>query len=112
LGYGITPALARALDLPVEQGLLVARVYRDSPAARAGIRGARRELILGNRIILVGGDIIVAIDGQPIEDMEALADYLEEQTRVGQTVTLDIVRGTRRLQIPVELEEMPRRWYR
>ena len=107
LGYGITPALAQALDLPVEQGLLVARIYRDSPAARAGLRGARREVIIGNRIILAGGDILTAVDGQPIRSMDDLDAYLEEHTRVGQTVILDVVRGEQHLQISVELEEMP-----
>ncbi len=108
LGYAITPALARALDLPTDQGLLIAQLYRDSPAARAGLRGARRELILGNRVILAGGDIITAIDGTPITGMDDLTDYLEEKTRVGQQVTLDVIRDGRKLQITVELEEMPR----
>lgn len=107
LGYSITPTLARALDLPVEQGLLVARIYRDSPAARAGLRGARREVVIGNRIILAGGDILTAIDGQPIRNMDDLDAYLEEHTRVGQTVILDVVRDGQRLQISAELEEVP-----
>ncbi|MCS7221124.1 MAG: trypsin-like peptidase domain-containing protein [Anaerolineae bacterium] len=107
LGYTITPALARALDLPVEQGLLVARIYRDSPAARAGLRGARREVVIGNRIILAGGDILTAVDGQPIRSMDDLDAYLEEHTRVGQTVILDVIRDGQHLQLSAELEEMP-----
>ncbi|NOZ29815.1 MAG: trypsin-like serine protease [Chloroflexi bacterium] len=111
LGYSITPVLARALDLPVQQGLLVARIYRGSPAAKAGLRGARREMIIGNRIILVGGDIITAIDGYSIQGMDDLEDYLEERTQVGQTVTLEVIRGGQRMRIDVELEEMPRQLY-
>ena len=64
LGYEISPALARALRLSVEQGLLIARVYQDSPADQAGIRTARQEAILGNRRYLVGGDVLTAIDGR------------------------------------------------
>lgn len=107
LGYSITPALAKALDLPVEQGLLVARIYRNSPAARAGLRGARREVVIGNRIILAGGDILTAVDGQPIRSMDDLDAYLEEHTRVGQTVILDVIRDGQHLQLSAELEEMP-----
>ncbi len=108
LGYSITPALARALDLPVEQGLLVARIYQGSPAARAGLRPAQRQVVLGNRLILAGGDIITAIDGEPIRGMDDLDAYLEERTRVGQTVTLDVIRDGKERQISAELDEMPR----
>ncbi len=107
IGYDITPAFAKALDLPVEQGLLVARIYRGSPAASAGLRGAQREIRIGNRTLLVGGDIITAIDGQSIRSMEDIDAYLEERTRVGQTVIVEIVRDRDRLSLPVELGEMP-----
>ncbi|MCD6289286.1 MAG: trypsin-like peptidase domain-containing protein, partial [Anaerolineae bacterium] len=107
LGYSITPALAQALNLPVQRGLLVARMYQGSPAARAGLRAAQREVILGNHVILAGGDIITAINGHPIRGMDDLDDYLEEHTRVGQTVTLEAMRGTRKLQVQVQLTEMP-----
>ncbi len=70
LGYEISPALAQALDLPVEAGLLVARLYRNSPADKAGIRSATDEVILGNRRYFVGGDIITAIDDRPLRAWE------------------------------------------
>ena len=107
VGYDITPALAKALALPVEQGLLVARIYRNSPAASAGLRGARREVVVGNRIILAGGDIITAIDGRPIHSMDDLEAYLEEETRVGQTVTVEVLREGEPLSLTAELIEMP-----
>jgi len=109
LGYNITPALAKALDLPVEQGLLVAKLYRGSPAVKAGLRGATEEVILGNRRIYIGGDIIVAIDGQPLRTWEDLDAYLELETRVGQTVELSIWRGDEQLTLAVELAEEPMR---
>lgn len=107
LGYSIKPAFARKLKLPVEQGVLVAKVYRDSPAAKAGIRGATREVVFGNRIILVGGDIITTIDGHPIKGMEDLDAYVEDNTRVGQEVVLEIIRKGKRLEVKVVLEEEP-----
>ncbi len=107
LGYEITPALARALNLPVERGLLVARLYQDSPADRAGVRGARREVILGNRRFLVGGDIIVAINGVPMTTWEDLNAYLEEQTEVGQRITLTVIRDGQELSLQATLQDMP-----
>lgn len=106
-GYTITPAVARELDLPVEQGLLIARVYRGSPAERAGLRGGTREVVIGKQSVLLGGDIITAIDGQPIQDWDALDEYLEENTQVGDTVELTVVRDGRTLTVTLELAEEP-----
>jgi len=107
LGYEISPALARALRLPVEQGLLIARIYRDSPADKAGVRSAQQEAILGNRRYLVGGDVVTAIDGQPLATWEQLNAYLDEASAVGQTVTLDILRDGEALQLQATLEDTP-----
>jgi S1-C subfamily serine protease len=107
LGYELYPELARALDLPVDQGLLIAQLYRNSPAVRAGLRGATEEVIYRQRRLLVGGDILTAIDGVPLRNWEDLDAYLQEQTEVGQTVTLTIWRGGREMTIEVELGEMP-----
>lgn len=107
LGYEITPALARALNLPVERGLLIARLYQNSPAARAGVRGAQREVVIGNRRYLIGGDILVAVDGRPTNTWENLSAYLEEETEVGQTVTLTIRRDGQELTLNAVLEDTP-----
>ncbi len=107
LGYEISPYLAQALGLPVDHGLLIARIYEDSPAYRAGIHPATDEVILGNYRYLVGGDIVTAIDGVPLKSWEDLDAYLQENTDVGQTVTLDIIRDGQPLQIQVQLGEQP-----
>jgi len=107
LGYNITPTLAEMLDLPVEQGLLVAQLYRNSPAVRAGLRGATEEVLLRNRRVYTGGDIITTIDGRPLRAWEDLYSYLELETHVGQTVELDIWRGDQQFTLTVELAEEP-----
>ena len=107
LSYSIDPELVQGLRLPVEKGILVAQIYRGSPAARAGLRGGNREVTVGNRRILAGGDIIVAINGQPIENHEDLTVYLETETQVGQVVELTIMRGDQEMTIEVELGEVP-----
>ena len=57
-------------------------------------------------LLPAGGDIIVAIDGVEVRDMDDLIVYLAE-TAVGQTVTLDIIRGGEGLSVDVILEERP-----
>jgi S1-C subfamily serine protease len=105
LGYSITPELAQALDLPVQRGLLVARLYRSSPADRAGLRGATREVIVGNRRLLAGGDILTAVDETAVRDWDSLQEYLEQNTRVGQMVTLTLLRDGQELKKTATLAE-------
>ncbi len=107
LGYEISPALAQALKLPVESGLLVARLYRNSPADKAGIRSATDEVILGNRRYFVGGDIITAIDDRPLRAWEDLNAYLDEATEIGQTVVLRVMRDGQEMTIQAVLEDTP-----
>lgn len=107
VGYDITPRLARQLGLPVESGLLVAQLYNGSPAQQAGLRGADRQVVVGNRYVLIGGDIITAIDGQLLGTWDELDSYLEENTTAGQAVTLETVRGDETMQLEVTLAEAP-----
>ncbi len=107
LGYSISPDLAQRLDLPVDEGVLVAQLYRQGPAAGSGVRGASREAIIGNRRYLVGGDIIVAIDGDPIDDWTAYLEFLELQTTVGDTVALTMLRDGRQIVVEVPVVAQP-----
>jgi S1-C subfamily serine protease len=107
-GYRLFPELAQRLDLPVERGLLIARIDADSPAADAGLRGASREVVLGRTRLLVGGDIVVALDDQPIDSNAALSQYLETRTRVGQQVRVSFYRGDRLMSALVIVAEQPR----
>ncbi|MEA3337087.1 MAG: trypsin-like peptidase domain-containing protein [Chloroflexota bacterium] len=107
LGYPLFPELAQGLKLPVERGLLIAQIFRNSPAVRAGIQTATDEVIFGRRRLLIGGDILTDIDGIPLTSWEDLEAYLDEKTEVGQTITLTLWRQTERLEIRVELDEEP-----
>ena len=108
----ITPELAArfrraGLPWPVDRGVLVEGVFRNSPAHRAGLRGGVQQVRVGNQILRIGGDIIIAINGTPIADTRQLRVYLESQTRVGDTVQLTIVRDGTEQTVPVTLEERP-----
>lgn len=106
-GLSVTPEMRHVLDLPIEHGVLVVRVTKRSPAARAGIRGGRRRIQVGNTILEVGGDLIVEVDGQKIEHLNDLIAYLEDHKRVGETVELGILRDGQRVKVRVTLGELP-----
>ncbi len=107
-GLTLTPEISRTLSLRVEQGVLVVRVTRRSPAARAGIRGGKRRIRIGNTILRVGGDVLVGVDGQEIKSMRDLIAYFDDQKRVGQTVELEILRDGLRIMITATLGELPK----
>ena len=107
LGYDLTPDLAGELNLPVESGILVAQLYRNGPAAAAGLQGATREQIVGNRRMLAGGDIVVGIDDAPVEAWEDLSEYLELETEVGDTVVLHILRDGEAQELAITVAEQP-----
>jgi S1-C subfamily serine protease len=107
LGYEISPTLAQALNLPVDHGLLLARLYRNSPADQAGLRGAQRETILRNRRYLVGGDILTAVDGKPMARWEDLSALLDERREIGQNISLTLLRDGKELTLTATLQEMP-----
>jgi S1-C subfamily serine protease len=100
----IGPELSAQMNLPSDHGLLIMQVAPGGPAATAGIRGGNQEAWLGNTRILLGGDLLVAIDGQDVEDMQDL-NHAMNQHHAGDKVTVTIFRGQRRLQVPVTLGE-------
>jgi S1-C subfamily serine protease len=106
-GITLSPELAQALDLPAEKGILVAQVYPRSPAARAGLQGGQRRVRVGNTILAVGGDILTAADGKPVESMDRLVAYLDDEKGVGQVVDLTLRRGKETVRLSVTLGELP-----
>jgi 2-alkenal reductase len=107
-GMSVTPLLAEAMDLPVEQGVLVQGVVDDGPADKAGLQGSDREVEFEGVLLDTGGDIIVAIDDAVVQDMDDLIVYLAD-TQVGQTVTLTVLRDGAGQSVKVVLEERPAR---
>jgi S1-C subfamily serine protease len=110
----LTPSTARAfrdagMDVPVDVGLLVMEAVKGAPADKAGIRGGSRVVRIGRYQIPLDGDIIIAIDGEPVNDFQELMVYLETQTTVGDTVELTIIRDGEEKVVQVTLEERPAR---
>ncbi len=100
-------ALAEEFNLPVDYGVIISRVVPGSPADVAGLRGGSRRVTVRGVSILLGGDIIVAIDETPVRTFEEMIAYLVTNTSPGDVVTLTIYRGSRRMQVEVTLEARP-----
>ncbi len=98
--------LSEALDLPVKEGLLVELVTSGGPAATAGIRGGDRVVQAGMRRIHIGGDVITAIDNQKVGS-QLDVNLVLNRKRPGDTITVTVYRGGKKMDIPVKLRERP-----
>jgi len=95
------------VNLSADSGVLVLEVEAGSPAEQAGLLGGRQMARVGNYQVAVGGDVITAIEGQPLADSQDLTVYMETETTVGDTVQLTIVRDGQEQLLPVVLAERP-----
>ena len=100
----IGPELADQMGLAADYGVLILQVIQGSGAERAGLRGGSEPAYLGNVQIMIGGDLIVAIDGKEIQDQQDLQHVMNGH-RSGDTVKVTLYRGRRRLDVPVVLGE-------
>lgn len=98
--------LAEALGLPRRGGLLVQGKVRGSSEDVAGVRGAQQVVDIGNVELGIGGDLITAIDGRPVEREDALVRAIANK-RVGDTIVLTIFRNNRSFNLPVKLLRAP-----
>jgi 2-alkenal reductase len=103
----LTPAYARHFGYPVRHGAVIVRVQGGSPAAAAGLHGGSdHEFFLGTDFAK-GGDVIVAIDGQPVRSSEDVVRIVTDALSPGQLARITVVRDGARKQIPVRLSQRP-----
>ncbi len=103
----LAPDIAQQMGLPANQnGVLVEQVITGSPAEKAGLMAGTKTAVIGNQSVVVGGDVITAIDGNPITSMLDLQTFLST-AQAGQHVTLDILRNGQSQQVMVTLAERP-----
>jgi S1-C subfamily serine protease len=95
------------MEVPVDEGVLVTAVVPGSPAAAAGIRGSDREVQIGTARVPIGGDIIIAINGQSTTSSQELIVFLESETRVGETAVVALIRNGAEIAVTVTLAERP-----
>ncbi|HXE91791.1 MAG TPA: trypsin-like peptidase domain-containing protein [Terriglobales bacterium] len=101
----IGPELAAEMGLPADAGVLILQVVPGGPAEKAGLKGGTRRAYLGNMPIMIGGDLIVAIDGEEVTDQSDIARVMNNR-KAGDTVRVAVYRGKRRLEIDVPLSEV------
>jgi S1-C subfamily serine protease len=101
-GTDMTASIASAMGLSTNtRGALVETVSAGGPAAKAGLQASTQQAVIDGQQTTVGGDVITAIDGQPVQTFSDLGSYLFLHTDAGQAVTLTILRGGKTLTVQV-----------
>ncbi|RLC98631.1 MAG: hypothetical protein DRI46_11000 [Chloroflexi bacterium] len=107
-GVEVTPGILQAMDLePGLTGILIQQVILNSPADQAGLQGSSTAAEINGEQILVGGDIILTVDGHQVRDMESLNAELDKH-KLGDQIILTILRGGKQIHLKVVLGENPR----
>lgn len=101
-GLPIGPDIATQMGLPGSYGVLVEGVVPGGPAEHAGLHGGKQKAYLGNTAIFIGGDLIVAIDGDQVTSDQDIQQIMDGH-QAGQTVTVTIYRGQHRMDVKVVL---------
>ena len=102
--YAIGPDLASQMGLDAENGVLIQRVLPGGAAERAGLHGGNQQAYVGNTPIKLGGDLIVAIDGQQITDPQDISVVMDKH-QAGYIVSVSILRGHRQMTLKLQLGE-------
>jgi len=98
----IGPDIAQQIGLPADYGVMIERVLPGGAAEKAGLRGGTERAYEGNTPVMLGGDLIVGFDGQTITTPQDLAAAMNAK-HSGDTVTLTIFRGRKRMDVKVTL---------
>ncbi|MGA2672823.1 MAG: trypsin-like peptidase domain-containing protein [Terracidiphilus sp.] len=102
--YAIGPDLASQMGLSADYGVLIQKVVPGGAAERAGLRGGTQQAYVGNTPIMLGGDLIVAIDGQEVTDPDTI-NALMDKHQAGDTISVTIYRGRRQMTLKLILGE-------
>ncbi len=102
----LIPEYDDVLKLGIKKGAIVTFVTKDSPAQKAGIAGGNAKLMIGNMSVIVGGDILVEIDGQPVNDSQRAMKIISEK-KPGEKIALRLFRDKAYRNIAVALAERP-----
>jgi S1-C subfamily serine protease len=106
-GTDMSYEIAKAMKVDVTYGWLVAQVTSGGPADTAGIHGGTQQVTVAGQTVIIGGDIIIAINGTRITNIDDLSTYLEEHTLPGQTINVTIMRNNQTMTLAIVLGARP-----
>jgi serine protease Do len=107
-GVTLSSAMAKEMGLSADQrGILVETVTAGSPAEKAGLKASEKQVQIDGTDFNVGGDVITAVDGQPVKRFDDLVSYLFASTTVGKTIKLDILRDGKEKTLDLTLAARP-----
>jgi S1-C subfamily serine protease len=104
VSYAIGPDLASQIGLAVDSGILIQKVIPGGAAERAGMHGGAEQAYVGNTPILLGGDLIVAIDGKPVNDPQEISAIMDKH-QAGDTISVTFYRGRKQITLKLILGE-------
>ena len=104
VSFPIGPDLAEQMGLAADYGVLIQKVVPGGAAERAGLRGGNQQVYLGNKPIMIGGDLIVAIDGEQVADPQDISAMLDRH-QAGDTISVTVLRGRREMTLKLILGE-------
>jgi Trypsin-like serine proteases, typically periplasmic, contain C-terminal PDZ domain len=105
-GLDLNPEISRRMDLNTTSGFLIVDIVDGGPADGSLESGERTEVIDGRRTRL-GGDVVVAIEGQEVRGISDILTYLDSKTQVGESINVTVIRDGVRQKVPVLLERRP-----
>ncbi len=104
VSYAIGPDLAEQMGLAADYGVLIQKVVPGGAAERAGLRGGTEQAYVGNTPIMLGGDLIVAIDGQQVTDPQDISTVMDRH-QAGDTISVTFLRGRKEMTVKLILGE-------
>jgi S1-C subfamily serine protease len=106
-GTDMTYEIAQKIKTDVTYGWLITQVTGGGPADQAGLKGGTQQVVIGGQNIVIGGDVIIEIDGTRIRNMDDMSSYLEANTLPGQIIDVTIVRNSEVLTLSLTLGNRP-----
>lgn len=106
-GRNLSPLVREAMKLKVDKGAYIAEVVAGGPAARAGLRGSTGTVTVRGREVEIGGDVVIAINGEPVRSFDDLLIYITLNSKPADTVELTVIRENKEITMSVKLEARP-----
>jgi S1-C subfamily serine protease len=106
-GTDVTYEIAQTMGVDVTYGWLIAQVTNDGPADDAGLQGGTQQVTVAGETVIIGGDIVIALNGVRITGIDDLSTFMEEHTLPDQTINVTIIRNNQSMTIQLKLGTRP-----